>query len=59
MMRIKEYGDGEGKMGTVYNQVEKRDQSRLGFSLWCSVYQFSFVVSTIYLLYLFKGAQNK
>ena len=42
MMRIKKHGDGEGKMGTVYNHEEKGDQSRLGFSLWCSVYQFSF-----------------
>ena len=30
-------------MGKVYNQEEKGDQSRLGFSLWWSVYQFSFV----------------
>ena len=41
-MRIKIHGDGEGKMGTEYNQEEKGDQPRLGFSSWCSVYQFSF-----------------
>ena len=50
MMRIKKHGHGEGKMGTVYNQEKKGDQSRMGFSLWCSVYQFSF---------FFKAAQNK
>ena len=58
-MRIKKHGDGEGKMGTVYNQEEKGGQPRLGFSLWWSVYQFIFVVSIIFLVYLFKGAQNK
>ena len=46
-------------MGKVYNQEEKGDQSRLGFSLWWSVYKFSFVVSTIFLVYLFKAGQNK